>query len=108
MLTVGPLGPQYFVCMVYTYKETISKLKFFLIYNAYVEIEQEDSDNDLENETDETDSDDEQCNDCNYEGKTVAGVKMHMKSDHRIRCNICGLNTTIIALLKNNLRESHE
>ena len=87
----------------------------YFVNDAYVESEQEDSEDDLENETDETDSDDDQskvnqsykCNDCNYKGNNVTGLKMHMKSDHKIRCDKCGLKTTTIALLKKHLRESH-
>ena len=41
-----------------------------------------------------------QCSECNFEGKTGHGLKMHMKTDHELKCETCGFKTTTAALLK--------
>jgi hypothetical protein len=87
----------------------------YFVDKSYVENEQ-DSDDEMENvENDDSDSDSDQplanhihqCNDCNFEGKNASGLKIHMKTDHKIKCETCGFRTTTKLLLKKHLNNSH-
>jgi hypothetical protein len=75
----------------------------YFLDESYVESEPEDSDDDLESEDDETDDHhndpfkqniQNKCANCNFEAKSVSGLKIHEKADHKIQCESCDFKTT--------------
>ena len=80
---------------------------------VYVESESEDTDNEDEEDNDEdeyAENDYEQnqsigtanntCDECNFEAKNACGLKIHMKSEHKLACNFCDYKTTTKLILK--------
>ena len=83
---------------------------------SYVESEYEDSEDEIDVDK-ETDSDfvsdltkpvpDNKCKECNFEGKNSSGLKVHMNTDHKIKCDKCGFRITTKTLIKKHMKEFH-
>ena len=91
----------------------------FFLDRSFVESEAEeteDSDNENESDENETDFEIEQerpnvlnmCAICNFEAKNVSGLRVHKKTDHKIKCESCDFKTTTKLLLKKHIQEHHQ
>ena len=47
------------------------------------------------------------CNECNFEGKSQSGLKLHMNTEHKLKCDKCSFRTTTKTLVNKHMKEFH-
>ena len=94
-------------------------MQYKLLDRSYFESEAEetqDDGNDYESDNDETNVAIEQerpnvlnmCDICNFEAKNISGLRMHKKTDYKIKYKSCDLKITAKLLLKKHIEEHHQ
>ena len=83
--------------------------KYFLQSDVDEESDEEDSsDDDVDSDSPTSNNLNEstknKCSICNFEGKNLSGLKIHMKSDHKNKCKICEFKTTTNVLMKKHMK----
>ena len=71
--------------------------------------DEESSDEDIESCDDVQENDtSNECNLCSFTARKKAGLKMHMKVEHKVTCKQCNYKTTTKALLKIHANQMHK
>ena len=80
---------------------------------SFVQNETEDTDDEYDTEDDESNNVDNgfnlqndinKCRKCNFEAKSLSGLKTHEKTGHKINCELCDFRTITKLLLNKNLK----
>ena len=92
----------------------------YFLDELYIESDPEESDDDVESgddfesETEDVDNESNKesahnmCTKCNFEAKSLTGLKMHEKSDHKFKCDSCNFKTTTKLLIKKHVQDQHK
>ena len=85
----------------------------YFLDKSFIESEPEESDDDLESETDDSENvfnkqnTQNKCATCNFEAKTMTGLKTHEKTLHKKHCESCDISPTTKIIIKKHAKDLH-